>query len=378
MKRMKSLLLLWGVFLPLAIVADLRDDTQHTIFVETPGTLYDIIEKENLQKVQNLKVTGFLNDSDFVSLRYMCTSYNEEKSDKRYGELRILDVREVNIDSVRLVTAFFNYADKLEEVYPPSTMELLPAFRYCTSLRKISIPRCCNNIAPSALEGTCSLKSIVVEDGNDFRFDGKGLYRGNDLFYYVKSEQGVVRIPEGTVSLTTKSFSDCQMSELILPSSLQEIYAAFSGCPNLEKLVVPDGVKHFCPIEFVQDTRACPKLKTIVLGKGVESFDMTFVSSILPSFTDLYVQWPEPIPAHLALAYHLNFTGDVVLHVPAGCVEAYKSAPGWKRFKQIVETPEGVATLTRDEVGSEIYTLDGRRGKKDHGVMIQNGRKIIR
>ena len=50
------------------------------------------------------------------------------------------------------------------------------------------------------------------------------------------------------------------------------------------------------------------------------------------------------------------------LYVPAGSVEAYRTAPGWKNFKNILADTEGVDGIGSDRTVSsvECYDLMGR------------------
>jgi len=50
-----------------------------------------------------------------------------------------------------------------------------------------------------------------------------------------------------------------------------------------------------------------------------------------------------------------------VLHVPAGCVEAYQAADGWKDFVNIVGDAAGIENVTTADGPAEYFDLQGRK-----------------
>ena len=78
-----------------------------------------------------------------------------------------------------------------------------------------------------------------------------------------------------------------------------------------------------------------------------------------------------------------------ILYVPEGSVDAYKAAPVWKEFKNIlpIKTSTGINGIEQtDGEPFDVFTLSGQKVKSKttsldglpHGIYIVKGKKVIK
>ena len=155
---------------------------------------------------------------------------------------------------------------------------------------------------------------VDSEDGQCYLFDMNG--KMDDVKKittinngYVKKDIQKITIPNGVTDISYGTFSGCKnLKSVTIPASVKYIGTrAFDYCLNLKELRLPAKTK-------VIDFRAfndCPKFQTL------------YLDSIIPPLLEGY----KP---------HWRFAGEsknLVVKVPAGSLNAYKSADGWKDLK---------------------------------------------
>ena len=78
-----------------------------------------------------------------------------------------------------------------------------------------------------------------------------------------------------------------------------------------------------------------------------------------------------------------------ILYVPEVSVDAYKAAPVWKEFKNIlpIKSSTGIQTIMMDNgEGFDVYSLSGQKVKSKttsldglpRGIYIINGKKVMK
>lgn len=183
------------------------------IHVEEPGTLEEAIVAagKDVAKVQNLKVTGNINNMDFFAMNY------------KMERLRALNLKEVVIVKGDLT---YNVSGGKYHSYAHDDYE---------------IPK-------EALQNKVTLISLVLPD--------KLEHIGDRAFQNCTNLSGSLILPEGLVTLGESSFMDCRnlTGVLQLPSTLKKIgpflgyqtlphnTGAFNGCGFVGELKIPDGV----------------------------------------------------------------------------------------------------------------------------------------
>ncbi len=185
----------------------------------------------------------------------------------------------------------------LKHVSFPSTLTNIEhdAFAYCTALQEINIPSSVISIGVwdigvyNPFRGTSSVVSISVDDGNPVYYSEGNCIISRDTRTIISGCKKSV-IPNDVVEIGNHAFESGVSGALHLPASVTNIQeAAFYNCSGITKIY---------------------------------SFN-----SNPPS---MYVE--NDIDHSFA---HVSRT--IPVYVPAGCVEAYRNAPGWNEFENIVE-----------------------------------------
>ena len=173
------------------------------------------------------------------------------------------------------------------------------AFRDCSSLTTINIPNSVINIGCQAFDGT---------SWYDNQPDGL-VYAGLVAYEYkgTMPEETSITLREGTTGIAD---------------------AAFIGCSNLTTVSIPNSVTY--------------------IGEGAFSYCI--------HLNDVYCYATSPPKCcESTFTNILYMTNSATLHVPAASLAAYRAAPVWKDFKNIVGdavAPTGIAT-SRDSVETQ-------------------------
>ena len=159
--------------------------------------------------------------------------------------------------------------------------------------------------------------------------------------------------------LETDAFIECyRLVSLILPSCLKSIGSgAVAGCRGLTSIVVPNGVEKIGEYAFYQ----CDKLRFLTLPASLRTLDCGKFGSY--SIEVIYANMPNPMNLYENIFCSLNLD-KCILYVPNGSLEAYKSADGWKKFKNIVEMDaSGIDSVILNPDAKEVsrYSVNGQR-----------------
>ena len=123
------------------------------------------------------------------------------------------------------------YNSLLKKVTLPSSLTYLGngAFYGCRNLEEVNIPEGLTEIQSETFEGCTALKNITIP-GNIKKIN-------YEAFYNTGLEN--VELSEGLNVLQSGAFGSCQsLKTITLPSSVNSVYNPFSGCNNLDSLVV--------------------------------------------------------------------------------------------------------------------------------------------
>jgi len=141
------------------------------------------------------------------------------------------------------------------------------AFRFCETLKGITIPSGVTRIGGRAFSNCTSLRSISMPDGL--------ITIGDRAFYNCKGLKQVI-IPDSVESIGVFAFNCCEnLVEIKLPEKLKSISEGmFYCCYCLEQIAVPDGVTSVGNEAFYE----CGKLKKVELPDGVTAIgDSAFI-----------------------------------------------------------------------------------------------------
>lgn len=273
----------------------------------------------------------------------------------------------------------------LSELIVPSTVQVIEEAAICTSINSLSVS------GETQLE-----EGVFSENGSCGTFIVEGVYndrvlvsnntviRCSDYFgrpnYYNlnlcgtrsclipsgvtrigkaafndASNLGSVTIPEGVASIGDQAFGHCSyLTSITIPETVTSIgEGAFEGCRLLENIVLPpqlrrievatfssSGIKNILlpdGIQYIGDRAfgVCSALESIVLPSNLTTLgNMVFlICSNLKSVT-VPCDTPPSIGQNVFQVTHK----DLVIYVPAGSVDTYKTAAGWSEYADRIQT----------------------------------------
>ena len=234
-----------------------------TVHVPKKGTLQAVLKEMelNIEAIGSLKITGELNDEDFISIRLMTN-------------LKNLDISEVNITA--LPTRAFHASENVENLILPNTLTtigskmfaestlkfvIIPvgvttieqaAFEKCTALTSIEIPASVETIGDSAFMGCSKLATVTFEKGSQLKTIG-GRY-GSGAFANCTALTAI-EIPASVETIEATAFKRCsslatvtfekgsQLKTIGGEYSSSSYYGAFSDCSSLTSIEIPASVE---------------------------------------------------------------------------------------------------------------------------------------
>ena len=374
-----------------------------TVHVPKKGTLQAVLKEMelNIEAIGSLKITGELNDEDFISIRLMTN-------------LKNLDISEVNITA--LPTRAFHASENVENLILPNTLTtigskmfaestlkfvIIPvgvttieqaAFEKCTALTSIEIPASVETIGDSAFKRCSSLATVTFEKGSQLKTIG-GEYSSSSYYgaFSDCSSLTSIEIPASVETIEATAFKRCSSLATVTfekGSQLKTIgggyyysayeksyysHGAFSDCIALASIEIPASVETIEAAAFA----FCSSLKTVTFEKGsklttigggweadfgafgclrslvtVDMSECTKVKEIGDRAfagrigTDSYASLQlfkigtEVPPKFGYDVFHNGVRDYAVLKVPSGCIDAYKAAAGCYIFASITELDE--------------------------------------
>lgn len=317
---------------------------EYVIVNSTAGGLKEAIiaAKKDFRKLQNLKITGEINASDFYFMRdsmdvLQALNLKEvvikgEKHENDWGDTAGKDNR---IPSMAL-----NNKNSLLRLVLPDKLDIIgqAAFDGCVNLSgSLNIPEGVTRIEASAfcecfsLTGSLSLPSTLEYIGGGGAVLGLGAFRdcgfvgelkipnnvtyiGIQAFQGCNGLYGELRLPEKLNYLGTRAFGDCKnlTGSLSIPQSLTVIgEGAFIGCNFNGVLSLHDGVTSIGRGAFagnpLKGELDLPKKLTIISNNAFEGCDFSGVLKLPKTVS---------VIGDKAFAYNWRLMG--VLEIPEG------------------------------------------------------------
>jgi len=253
--------------------------------------------------------------------------------------------------------AFEHMSSKVSISIPSSYMYIgIDAFRDATGLESVTIYenqnyQCLQAIGARAFRGCTNLSKIKLP--NTFSTIPR------ECFYNCVSLNGI-EIPTKVDTIGHYAFSECKALTSVKGSASDHIWAreiqshAFDGCTNLRSIKFSASLKSIYGYAF----KDCASLEQLALPANLDTIgEYAFANSGLKDLTT-YISTPLTIPANVFYGVELS---NAVLHVPAGCKAAYKAAPVWCKFGQILEPgeePSAPIDSTECVIGQLKYKLN--------------------
>ena len=249
------------------------------------------------------------------------------------------------------VTSISNYAfadcASLTSIVIPESVKSIGdgAFQNCTSLTSIIIPKNVTTIKTCAFSGCTSLTSVSIPENVTSI--------GNSAFENCSSLISIT-IPDSVTSIGSLAFAECtSLTSAVIPESVTSIGSfAFYRCTSLTSVVIPKSVT---TIE-VEVFSLCTKLTSVVIPEGVTSIEgkafymcRSLSSVVIPesvtsiggyafwscsSLTSIYCRPSIPPTAGNKSMFESSYCP---IYVPAGSVEAYKTAHLWNTYADRIQ-----------------------------------------
>ena len=214
-------------------------------------------------------------------------------------------------DNTRLIGDYaFRYCESLKKITIPDSVTSIGkyAFTECSSLASIIIPNSVTNIDEGAFHECSSLCSIVLPNGiksikcSTFSscFDltsiilPNSISRIEDYAFYDCSSLTSITIPSSVTNINKHAFSGCYcLTSINIPDSVTTIEEeAFAGCSSLKSIIIPNNVKSIgkrvfkgcnslssitipsCIIKIEQEMFLdCSSLASVSISNGVRSIE---------------------------------------------------------------------------------------------------------
>ena len=199
------------------------------------------------------------------------------------------------------------------------------AFSRCKSIERVVIPASVDTLGYSAFSDNEALTELVIEDcDRPLKVGSSGMFRDSDS-HIKKAYFG--RNAESTEYLQ---------------------YGIIENNPSVEEITFAGSCSYLRSSEFA----GCYALKTVRLGKNMKDIPRNafgWSSEPLEQLTTLICEAVTP-PECVDGALQAINKEKCTLHVPVGCLDAYREANEWKDFFNII-----------DDIGIyyDIYTAEG-------------------
>jgi len=219
----------------------------------------------------------------------------------------------------------FRNCANLATVNIPKTVTKIDneAFLNCKSLSSIVLPNSLTTLGSRVFSGCSGMTSLTI---------GTGLNLIEPYTFEGCSNLTSVTIPGNVTQILSSAFRNCSsLATLTLSEGLTEIgNNAFQACSKLTTLTIPNSVQYIHTGAFME----CTKLTTVRIGTGIYSIGSLSFSSC-EALEDVYI-YAEEVPGTNKDAFTDSYPEFITLHVPEGCVDAYKAEEPWDTFKGVV------------------------------------------
>jgi len=336
------------------------------IHVETKGELENVLAGYDYANIESLKITGVLNDVDFLFIYRMMP------------KLKNLDIAEVNITA--LPTQAFYKSTNVEHLILPKTLTTIgKEMFYRSKLKSVVIPASVETIEAAAFKGCSSLATVTFEKGSQLKTIGGGYYSSSYSYYYGAfldcTALTSIEIPASVETIEATAFKGCSSLATVTfekGSQLKTIgggyyyhyyYGVFSDCTALKSIEIPASVETIEATAF----KGCSSLATVTFEKGsqLKTIGGGYYSYSSSYYYGAFCQLKNLMTVDMSACTQIEtigecaFYGDFelrlfkigteipptcenyafsginpysVLKVPSGCADAYKAATEWKRF----------------------------------------------
>ena len=226
----------------------------------------------------------------------------------------------------------FSGCSKLVSVRLPSTLTSIGeyAFYDCKALADVVVPGKITTLSRSLFAGCTGLKSVTIPAG--VKTIDSGAFRLSTSLHTVTFEKG-----SKLKTIGSDVFLNCTSLTMIeIPASVETIEdQAFEGCSLLATVTFEKGSQ----LKTVDGFSNCTALTTVDMSACTQVTRIEYRAFYEDSKLQLF-KIGTRTPPSCGRNVFTGINSYSVLKVPAGCVDAYKNATGWKEFTTISELDE--------------------------------------
>ena len=243
------------------------------------------------------------------------------------------------------------------------------AFKGCSGLTSVTIPNSVTSIGDEAFYNCSGLTSVTIP--NSVTSIGESAFEGC-------TGLTSVTIPNSVTSIGQRAFMNCSgLTSITIPNSGTSIgNGTFYYCTGLTSVTIPNSVTSIGTYAF----DGCTGLTSVTIPNSVTRIGNSTGNGAFEDCTGLTSMTVEATtPPSCNYQYNIVSDYNIPLYVPAGSVDAYKTATIWKKFTNIQVIPAtGVNEATAEK--SEVKKIIDRNGiiyiEKDGMRYFLNGSKV--
>ena len=285
----------------------------------------------------------------------------------------------VTMDASQIGPHIFNGCERLVNPHITGTLDYIPdaAFHGCGVRNLDFLPQSVNKIWAGAFTESKLEGDLVIPNRINLMLNGA----------FSLTNIRSVRLPEGLKELCSSMFGGCgALTKVTLPEGLRSIGSTAFSATALKNIDLPNSVKELSVGAFYN----CFNFDSIHLSNQLTRLEMnTFYNTALKhiylpasinqidrrcfdrckQLTDIYCFSTIPPTADDQSFYDYD---KPTVHVPAGTLAKYKSAPAWKKFRKFKEMPIGAGIGEARQATLNAY----RTGDAVHVTGVANGCRV--
>ena len=256
------------------------------------------------------------------------------------------------------------------------------AFSNCTGLTEFTIPSSVERVGARVFRGCTHLKKVIIKDSSKTlcmdsnasfqettEFEGcplKEVYQGRNMgcdWYDLENEDYIIDVDE------TPFGGFRSIKKVTISDRVTWIPAWYYASTGIYTVVIPNSVRRIMDEAFA----GCQNLKAVVLGNGLTNIEVCAFSS--GSLMAVYSM--STVPPTLGYdSFYSTTTAYGTLYIPTGSKEKYKTADGWKEFKNIVEISDAEFNEVINHL-EEMYGYVAGDANGDREVNISDVNTIV-